>query len=189
MAEPQYFNNLSLDQLKALRKGKDSPQARIGGLTRMQPHITGKGVINFALLPDRTVCAQFAQYDFNIEIPEVTVYVAREFSASSCSYDAVLEHEMKHVDAAKAFLPRYAEKASKQLKEYFRQLGVVYAHSEEEARKIIAINDENLNNYLKNLGNEFLTNTVDTPEEKKRIANSCNGETKRIFEQAGEELE
>ncbi len=183
MAEPRIVKYLSLNELKALREAEDPPEYRIGGLTKMRHVIAGKGVISFALLADHTVCAQIAKYNFDVAISEVTIYVAREFTASRCSFNAVFEHEMKHVNEAKSFLQQFTEKVSTHVKDYFRQRGVAQARSEEEARENIESNYDKLNAYLKNLGNEILRNTVDTPEEINRVAATCDGETRRIFEE------
>lgn len=185
MAEPRFVNSFSLEQLKSMQEAEDPPELRVGGLTKMRRATEGKGVITFARLSDGTFCAQITQYAFDIAVPEVTVYVAREFASSTCSYNVVRDHELKHVDAARNFLSRFAEKAAAHLSGYFRQMGVVHARTEEEARRTIEVNYENLNKYLQNAGNELLTNTVDSPEETKRVVSSCDGEIKRIFE--GEE--
>lgn len=105
------------------------------------------------------------------------VYVAREFSPASCSYRAILEHEMRHVKVYQTHLPRLDALVQAELG---RRFGghPLYAPSGKGIDLLDAYVDTSLRPLIKaELARiEALQAALDTQEETFRISSACRGE-------------
>lgn len=56
------------------------------------------------------VCFWVEAVDVTVRYPSMDVYIAKEYAPGSCAYRAVLAHENKHADIARAHVERYTPK-------------------------------------------------------------------------------
>lgn len=65
---------------------------------------------------DDHVCLWVERIEAALSIPEMVVYVAREYAPGSCQYDAVMEHEREHVRITGGLLQPFARRVEADLK-------------------------------------------------------------------------
>lgn len=103
------------------------------------------------------------------------IAIAKPFKAGSCAYDAILSHELKHVQVYREFLPTAARSIQNILN---GEDSLRYANSEAEAHdnlraELQAHVTEVVTQALSK--NTELNDRVDSPEETQRLMAACNG--------------
>ncbi len=200
---PAFDNSLSMRELKlsAMNDGimteeqaalRTKEHARVGGLTVQKPTVSNVAKIKTRRLPDNSICAQVAELRLSLKVRHPIVYIAREFPVNSCSYNAVLQHEMKHVAAARSFLNAFPSIAEQHLGEFLRRLSVIHAGKSLTDGNVQQAIEQKLKIYLSSFETELLgalslmESRIDSPEEYERISTSCGGETQAIFDAAAD---
>ncbi|MDD4617444.1 MAG: hypothetical protein PHW76_10155, partial [Alphaproteobacteria bacterium] len=196
--EPQFDHSIPMETLKAIsmkeqnltdfqRAFLENARARIGGLTAQKPAVRNSVTINIRTDSEGTSCVQITKVKIDVSITNSIVRIAREFPEGSCSYQAVLAHELKHVAMARRFLYEVAPIARDYVKKFLERYGAVKVGSDPSGQKANEIITWSLNQYINGYTTDIMNNfstrsgQIDTPEEYKSIAQSCNGETQRIF--------
>ncbi|MDD2326097.1 MAG: hypothetical protein PHW63_08895 [Alphaproteobacteria bacterium] len=192
VAEPTFDNTKSLPSIRQMTidHGKDvvSTHDVPVGITAASLKLDSRYKLRLSVNPnDNMACAQVSAYDLNIGFDDTTVYLARELPYYSCSYRAVLEHEMRHVKTDRQFIGNYAPYLPDQLRAAMSRIGTIRASSTETAEKRISAQ---IDAFMADLG-AYLTQQrqamqaqIDTPAEYTRLGNSCNGELARLIAEA-----
>lgn len=115
-----------------------------------------------------------------------TVYVAREYPYGSCAYNAVREHEERHVRANHLALWRMAQQFESELRTYYGN--TIYYGNRNELNKWLS--DSFVNNWQPRLralrdDSHHIHDGIDTKEEYMRVNQMCNGEVYKIAQRAG----
>ncbi|NTV09227.1 MAG: hypothetical protein HGA47_00425 [Zoogloea sp.] len=110
------------------------------------------------------------------------VFVGREFPPGTCAYQAILEHEMRHVRTNQEHLVEVEKTVNQALARRFT--GQPFYARRGEAQG--AIEDEMKNQWLPWLQAELKKveakqALIDTPEEYRRLGLSCGGEVQRLM--------
>ena len=105
------------------------------------------------------------------------VFIAREFSPVSCSYRAILEHEMQHVNRYRENLPRVEAMVREQLTKRYHD-GPLYAASGMGLNVLQSDVDGWLRPMIQNALQkvEETQRELDTEEESARLSLACHGE-------------
>jgi len=188
---PVFDHSLRTDELRALKNGGGTikPMARrsdgmvttVSGLTSISAQTATSAQTQYLVYSDGTVCAQVVEVDLTLQTDEMTVYIASEIPRGTCTYKAVVEHELKHVEIARNYLNHVLPVAEAHIREFLRRVGVVRTtadRKEETTRQInkaieayMAPLNENIITALKNMEDE-----LDTREEYSRLQELCPGE-------------
>ena len=111
-----------------------------------------------------------------------TIYVAKEIKADNCYYNAIIEHEMKHVEVDRGIVRDYQNVVYDTIENYVQHNGLidhVPLGQEKDAQKQLAKELENqIRDLHKRLRNERIQRQaqVDTLSEYNRVASECGVE-------------
>lgn len=110
-------------------------------------------------------------------VPRMSVYVAREFAPSSCSYRKILEHEMRHVALYREQFPHVAARVRAGLAGRFGDRPL-YARHGAGLAALQAEVDQWLRPFIRSeiARMEVAQAAIDTPEESFRLYGACQGE-------------
>ena len=158
------------------------------GLTKFELKLDGYREAMFSIWRDTgETCAQITRYEFNMIIASPTIHIASEIPLGSCAYEAIMEHENRHIEAVHTMLNEVLPATEGYIRDFLAYQGIVRAWTKEEADRKL---QEGIDNYFKGL-NESLMGVskklqleIDTPEEYKRLAEVCNGEASKIINKA-----
>jgi len=192
VAAPSFNDTLDLASIRKLtiEQGKEivSTHDVPVGITAASLKLDSRFQVSISINPaDRMACAQIAGFDLNVGFEDTVVYLAKELPYRSCSYLAVLEHEMKHVRTDKAFVATYAPYLPDTLRRAIREIGTVRASSSETAEKRLTAS---IDSVMADIGSDFshrrqaMQIQIDTPEEYARLGSSCNGELSETIDRA-----
>ncbi len=137
---------------------------------------------------DPMVCSQISRFELRFGFDDLTVFLARELPRHSCGYQVVLGHENKHVATDQRILAAYLPQLPQLLTQTLRQTGVLRTGSSEAAQLRFRVL---LDAYVQQLTASIEAvrrqqqQQIDTPEEYRRITQSCGGDIARLAQQAG----
>jgi len=121
--------------------------------------------------------------DVELILSDFRVTVAREFAPGTCAYQAVREHELRHVAVNRAVLPRAAEVIRKEiLSEYG---GRLYFGDPD---RIAADLETALTRHWLPRAQSLIElglqahEQIDTPREQDRMSRICNGEVQAVLQ-------
>lgn len=120
--------------------------------------------------------------DVILRYRQMSVFVAREFSEFSCSYQVMLDHEMRHVQIYQQQLPLVQERVRVAMENRFAQGPMMATYG--KAKEVL---DKELDAvwlpYIRAELNkvELLQQEFDSKEEEFRLSNSCFGQTSRLM--------
>ena len=112
----------------------------------------------------------------------IVIYIGREFPPGSCAYDEILAHEMRHLNAYLAHLPKVEEAVRKSLKKRF--IGKpMYAPSGELRGQMQREIDDQWLPYIKRelVAGEKQQDLIDTPQEYARLSRVCEGKVQSLI--------
>jgi hypothetical protein len=112
----------------------------------------------------------------------MTVYVAREFPAGGCAYNAIYQHELRHVKTYQAHLSSIERDITEALNQRF-VTGSPSRGSVGQARSMLEKEiHERWMPYIKREIErvESAQALIDTPDEYARVGERCNGEIQRL---------
>ncbi len=110
--QAQYFTNKGKNDLIALNRtyGQSVAGWSPVGLTLADRGMSIGVTVRSAQLPDGWYCSEVASVAASIQYNSIDVYVAREYARGTCQYNAILDHERRHVgvfhDTLSEFSPR-----------------------------------------------------------------------------------
>jgi hypothetical protein len=145
-----------------------------GGITSATPLIDYEIFPNLALLPDRKgVCARPA-FRLRIGHSSINIYMDREIQRGSC-YNAILTHEMHHVQIYKNYSNHHIEQIRKNVEDKFNGR-VYFFKSIFAAKQYVEILGQV---FIQHVGEKFFAevnaeqNALDTEAEYLRVQREC----------------
>lgn len=174
-------------QLDRSKSTHDLTHMQAGGAIRDGHHVNGlgggsiglEGRASFKILQRgqraciwlQSINARFFAYP--------SIHIARNFPRGSCEYSAVLEHEMKHVDALIDFHTEYTGIFERELqliaKRIYPKGPIPAAHIENTQDQM----NDRISREIKSFNDRILPileqrqNAIDTPEEYARVTAQC----------------
>lgn len=157
------------------------------GFTSYTPLVNFNATIRSSTEDGSTTCMVVQDVRSTIGYQNVKVYIANEFPFGSCAYNAIYEHELKHIAVNKTVLEKYADIIRQNLIDQLPIIGVSeqenMAYAEQTLRK--KINDMVLQQLTAmREENAARQAEVDSEDEYARVAASCGDDFTRIIKQA-----
>lgn len=137
------------------------------------------------MMPDGSFCARVQHLDARIGYKDVTVYIASEFPQNSCSFQAVLTHEQKHVETNRQVLNEYAPVIRDRLIKYLKLYGMFIVPNQAYADKLLR---EKVTQVVNEVSKEMMEENrrrqklIDSPQEYARNNTICNGQISRVVQ-------
>lgn len=176
-------NGLSYSQLTRMGAASRRHGKRyVLGLTRAE---AASGInIQLARLRDRLSGRECAspQVVVTLAYEPLRIYVGREFPIGSCSYRAILEHEMRHVRTYQGYLSKaeariralLAQRFSEKI--VFGERGAIEASLKREIRSYwMPVLDQEMREV------EAAQALIDSAEEYERMESVCGGEVRKLL--------
>jgi hypothetical protein len=183
----RYNHDRSQNQLDRVKHDTISPygkevRARVGGLTEGEVTLSQNVRVLQETFPRLNMgCLYLHSIEAKLHIKPV-VYIAREFPKGSCMYDAILEHEKKHLQVDQEVVAKYRGLIEGDLKKQARSLPFSTGPYESGAIKSAQIKIQNyfqeiVKQYSKRMGEERRARqqAVDTLEEYESVQAQCEG--------------
>lgn len=123
----KYDNSKTESQLKGFKIDTVNPygtqvETEVGGL--MSGGLQMKSNIQIAWETDkRSACFWYHTIEVIMHI-DPTIYIAKEFSPGSCMYNAVLAHEMKHIETDREVAKYWRPRLQRYLQQQIDRVGV-----------------------------------------------------------------
>lgn len=179
-----FSNDRSVDQLTAEAPPYDRA-ARVLGKTYATLGAQFSVTTHYMALPTQppTTCLR-PSVDVELVLSDFRVTVAREFAPGSCAYNAIREHELRHVAVNRAVLPRAAEMIRKEIqREYGGQL--YFGDPERMAADLETQLSRHWVPRVQSLIELGLQahEQIDTPQEQDRMSNVCHGDVQAVLQQ------
>lgn len=180
----QYDLSRSKRDLKGFNIDTKSPydanaHTEVGGL--MNGEISVNSQVSFGYLQDTNSGEACYWYD-TIEVKmhiDPTIFIAKENPQGSCEYNAILEHEMKHIKIDRAILKKYKARIENDLYKIASKVGTIgpisLSISGRTQNKMMKIIEKAVSNQTERMYAERrkLQQSVDSLEEYERVANKC----------------
>lgn len=180
-------NSRTIQQLNAFKPmiGTKSPygqnsQTHIEGLMHGGIGVGGDYMFSNETYPAlNKVCMYVAKVNVKISI-DPKIFIAKEYAPGTCHYNAVLEHEQKHVAVDKRLVNKYTNIIVKAVNNTLKQVG--YSHGPYDAsqlpalqKQISAIIESVIKQFSENMNKErqVLQQEVDTLKEYGRVDALC----------------
>jgi hypothetical protein len=155
-------------------------ETHIEGLMHGRIGLTGGYMFSTETYPERgKVCLYVSKVDVNFAV-DPKIYIAREYRPGTCHYNAVLEHEKKHVRVDRDIVNKYTKIIVRGVNSALKQVG--YAHGPYDSaqlpalqKRISGIIESVIQQYAANMNaeREALQKKVDTIEEYRRVDAQC----------------
>lgn len=125
------------------------------------------------------VCMYVSNVEVIFEV-DPKIYIAREYTPGSCHYNAVLEHERKHVKVDRMIVNKYTNIVVKAVNNTLKKVG--YVHGPYDVSQLPALQkqiggivDSVIEQFYKNMNAErkALQQQVDSLEEYRRVDSMC----------------
>jgi len=132
---------------------------------------------------DIMTCAQIKKIKINFGFEKTTIYMPIEIKENTCEYNSVLNHEKKHVKKDLSFIKYAYPYIKKDIINLMRKIGVIRSGSSTNAKRRITKKIDDKMNYLAKKYSSIrhkMQRKIDTPQEYKRLSNSCHGRIKNI---------
>lgn len=181
--EPLVFDtSYSYKSLTVLGASRLRPGNRVLGLTRGTARV--KFEMKLPSFVDRSgqwECAS-PQLVVSYGFSPMTVYVAKEFAKGSCAYGEIYQHEMRHVKTYQDHLVEIKDGLTETLSSRFAS-GSPWRAARGQTRATLEkeLNGRWMPYITREIERvEVAQALIDTPEEYARVAQTCNGEIKRL---------
>jgi hypothetical protein len=189
MDVPKITNDVSareITSLSGLPAYSNDFQGVAGGHFSAEPHIL------YNIEPDindddkNGYCYGFKRVEVEVNFQNPTIRVAREIPPGTCSYQTVIDHEMRHYEATREAL----NKAEERLRQDFNELvppmfyrGIKELEPVQNAlyKKIYDLTDVQIKDLFTEIAQRNAQ--IDTIQESLRVSGSCNGEVVHYIEQ------
>ncbi len=127
------------------------------------------------------ICMTVSKVNIRVEL-DPTIYIAKEFKRGSCHYNAVLEHEKKHVALDRKIVNKYLNVMVKAVNNTLKHVGYVHGPYNVEQlpalqKQIGGILDSVIEQFYTNMNREndaLQVSTVDTLAEYERVDAVCD---------------
>lgn len=121
-------------------------------------------------------CAYLDTAEITVGYSELSVYVSSDYPEGSCEYEAILAHELRHVEINQSVLKAYRDRIWDTLARTLRSKRSVLVSRKAEARSAFALAfDHGLQPVLKALTADRIrrNNRIDTEEHYRRVLEQC----------------
>lgn len=172
---------------KTLTRMKAPPQhgAYVLGLTRTESRVSVS--LNGPILQDRASGYECVAPQIKVTLfyAPIVVFIGREFSRGSCSYEQILAHEMRHLKTYLDHLPKVESVVRARLAQRFRGQPL-YAPIGQAQRLLEREIDSSWMPYMKRemAAVERLQAAIDSPQEYARLSKVCKGEVQSFIRAA-----
>lgn len=177
-------NQYSFHGLSAM-KGDRTPGSYVLGLTRTEASVA-IGIQGRMLFDPASGYECVApRLEVKLHYLPIVLYIGREFSPGTCSYRAILAHELRHRDIYLDFLPGAEKVVSTALARRFE--GKPLYAPRGQARDLLQreINNSWMPFIKRELAKvEALQAAIDTPQEYARLGKICAGEVQSLIRPA-----
>jgi hypothetical protein len=155
------------------------------GLTRAESRVV-IGVASEQLIdPDTNTECIAPRIEVSLFYLPIVIYISREFAPGSCAYQEILAHEMRHLKAYLAYLPKVEAEVRVGLT---RRFGTrpMYAPAGQARGLLEQELDRRWMPYIKNqmIKVEALQVAIDSPQEYARLSKVCAGEVQSLIRSA-----
>ncbi|RZJ84239.1 MAG: hypothetical protein EOO64_04360, partial [Massilia sp.] len=163
-------------------KGRARPGQVVLGLTRTESRVSIN--VGGRLLSDAASGYEciVPHIEIRLYYPPIVVYISREFRPGSCTYEELLTHEMRHLNAYLDFLPKAESRVRLALE---RRLGnqPLYARAGQAQSLLQREIDRGWMPYIKSemAKVEALQAAIDSPQEYARLGKVCGGEVQSLI--------
>ncbi len=178
-----FFNDRSIAQLTAEAPPYDRA-ARVLGKTYATLSARFGVISRYMELPTQppTTCLR-PSIEVELILSDFRVTVAREFAPGTCAYNAVREHELRHVAVNRAVMPHAAEMIRKEIE---REFGNQLYFGDPD--RIAADLEASLTRHWLPRAQSLIElglqahEQIDTPREQDRMSRVCNGEVQAVLQ-------
>ncbi|MBP5343976.1 MAG: hypothetical protein J6Y85_02755 [Alphaproteobacteria bacterium] len=167
MSVPKYITTLSRQDFLKKAKGKASPYTL--GLTVSQLQLNGDAKARTTVQNDK-VCVGISELDIVLEDPDLTVYIDKKYTPSSCAYKAIYEHEKYHVAVSQQAMLFFKNDIEEALKKAVQSTPPVVISKNENVQTAMGRQFDSIMNKLepliKHINNKIQEKNaaIDTPE-------------------------
>ncbi len=181
----QYDNSKSQDELDLMEIDTVNPygqnkETHVGGLMSGEIRVEHQiGFVQERYEQINQACLHYDSVTVNMII-NPTIYIARENPVGSCSYNAILEHEKKHVEADRIVVNKYAKRIGEALSYALNKYGATFGPF--EASRVAAVQTK-LQTYIDgivkaevdkmNKERMIIQQSIDSLEEYERVRRLC----------------
>ncbi|NNG22168.1 hypothetical protein [Telluria aromaticivorans] len=163
-------------------KGRARPGQYVLGLTRTESHVSINVGGRLLIDPASGYECIAPQIEVKLYYPPIVVYVSREFAPSSCAYQEVLAHEMRHLNTYLGYLPHAEARVRMALQKRFEDKPL-YARTGQAQGLLQREIDRGWMPYIKSemAKVEALQAAIDSPQEYARLGKVCGGEVQSLL--------
>lgn len=184
----KYDHSKSKAQLQGFDIDTVSPyapnvQTHVGGLMSGEVRISQNTRFMQETYPTINAgCLYIDKIDIKIHV-DPTIYIAKDYPYGSCMYNAVIEHEKKHVQVDRAIVNKYTKLIVQAVDTTMKRVG--YSHGPFLLQKLPSqqeILNANVNKVVKqysdqmNIERKQLQQQVDSIQEYDRVNSLCKGQ-------------
>lgn len=114
------------------------------------------------------------------------IHIARNFPKGSCEYDAILEHEKKHINTLQDFHSAYAPRFKAELRRIASEIGARGPFPEQNAKAVQNEMNERINAGIKAFNDSIMPvletrqDAIDNPSEYARVKAQCTNWDKYV---------
>lgn len=124
-------------------------------------------------------CVYLTDVRLVVGYDDPTIYIARELPRGTCIHGKVVEHEQEHIRIDRRNLARLLPRLQSVLSDAAYRTGSVATRDPERAQqqlqdRLMAVIRPTMDDFIARRNAE--QNAFDSPDEYRRIGNSCNGE-------------
>lgn len=182
----KYQNELDQFDVDTVNPYGDTVQSHVGGLMSGRIEVSQNMRFMQETYPALgTGCIHVAKVDVRIHI-DPTIYIARDYPKGGCMYNAIMEHEKKHIRVDREIVNKYTGHIVKGLNSALKQIG--FTHGPMSVSQIPAA-QEKVNTVLSSVTSQYaeymnqerrkLQQQIDTIEEYERVRKLCPEERRR----------
>lgn len=176
-------NTVSYQRLTGMRPPA-AGRSYVLGLTRAESRVSIQLDAKLLVDPQSGRECIAPQIDVRLSYIPITIYVGREFPPGSCSYQEILAHEMRHLNAYLNHLSKVESVVRAALDQRFAARPV-YAPIGQAKAMLAREIDREWMPYIKNELDrvEQLQTEIDSPQEYARLSRVCKGEVQFLIKQ------
>lgn len=174
-------NTVSYQRLTGMRRPA-AGRGHVLGLTRAESRVSVQLDAKMLADPDSGRECIAPEIDVKLSYIPITIYVGREFPPGSCSYQEILAHEMRHLNAYLNHLSKVESVVRAALDQRFAARPV-YAPIGQAKAMLEREIDREWMPYIKNELDrvEQLQTEIDSPQEYARLSTVCKGEVQFLI--------
>lgn len=173
-----YRNDLDRKELTHLAGMAAVHEEGILGLTISRYALRSATQNHYTVTTDGRFCLWISGLNATLSIPEMTVYVARNYQPGSCQYEAVLAHEQEHVRRTCELLQPFGQQLRQELARRLAKVMPAVAATPAAADRLASQRVEAvMAEFIDQLEREReRTNAIiDSDESYRRTADRCPG--------------